>query len=818
MFMWCPKFIEDQHLFQFLSGLNDSYLTAKSSILMMSPYPSISKAYSLLQQDESQKESHLVSSGFSTDSASFSIPSTQLHPNKQYTQRVTFESKKPLLSTTVSCKYCKKSGHAIEKCYRFHGFPPDFKFTKNKRSASCVQMEESSYSPVVFKTYEAPFHGFSKEQYNHLMTLLQQIHISPNYAPASAAADSGGYAHFTGVSYLPVEKMHSLAHSLSASFNSVRKLWILDSGATNHMTPYENFLHNIQHLTSPFLITLPNGYKGPSLKRPLEIGKEAHGLYFLLLDMPLLSVHDFSVDSSNACNISADPLPHSPSCIPISITNKIDLVWLQRSDNAYELGSSIEAKTFFADNGILHQTTIPHTPQQNGVVERKHKHLLETSRALLFQSNLPTKYWGDYIPNSSSPIISSSPIPVPSSPLLRKSTRVHQPPAHLADYVCNSALPSTPLSTQPKVFSTDVPLHEPQFYQQAVSHPVWGWIVHQLDVNNAFLHGDLHEEVYMKVPPVLSSRGYISSKNDYSLFTKYVGSSLTILAVHVDDILLVGNDITELDSLKTFLDARFKIKDLGEVHYFLGLEVSSHLEDFLMCQHKFTFELLAEFNCTHFTPVVTPLDPSIKLTSDVDAPMSDPSIFRRLVLHMLAGIHVPRYLMNAPGQGILLSKNADLSLVAFSNSDWASYAQSRRSVTGYFITLRGSPISWKSKKQPTISLSSAEAEYRALRTVVAEVSWLIRVLVDLGLTLSSPVPIFYDSHTALHIAKNPVFHERTKHIKVDCHFVRDCLASGLISLHHFSYSTNLADILTKPFPGPAHHNLLCKLGVLPPPA
>ncbi|XP_070043049.1 uncharacterized protein [Nicotiana tomentosiformis] len=489
-----PKFIEDQYLFQFLSGLNDSYSIAKSSILMMSLYPSISKAYSLLQQDESQKETHLS--------------------------------------------------------------------------------WESSYSPIALKTFEAPVHGFSKEQYSHLMTLLQQTHISPNYTPASPAANSSGYAYFAGVSYLPVEKMHSLAHSLSASFNS-----------------------------------------GPSLKRPLKIGKEAHGFYFLLPDMPLLSAHDSSVDSSNASS-ALSILKTFTSMVKVHFNYSIQSF---RSDNAYE------AKTFFAHNGILHQTTIPHTPQQNGVIERKHKHLLETSRALLFQFNLPTKYWGDCvltatylinrlpyyvldnsspieklhdtppsydhlrsfgclcftttpkpgrdkfqsraiasvfigypcgkkgykllnlsnhsilfsrdvqfhesifpnssslpssifpvsfpdssdIPASSSPIISpsltpgftseptpsstpptispisrsnspislfsstSSPLPVPSIPLFRKSTRVHQPPAHLADYVCNSALPSASLSTQPKVLSTDMLVHEPQFYQQAVSRHIW---------------------------------------------------------------------------------------------------------------------------------------------------------------------------------------------------------------------------------------------------------------------------------------------------------------------------------------------------------
>ncbi|XP_019262539.1 PREDICTED: uncharacterized protein LOC109240364 [Nicotiana attenuata] len=350
---------------------------------------------------------------------------------------------------------------------------------------------------------------------------------------------------------------------------------------------------------------------------------------------------------------------------------------------------------------------------------------------------------------------------------------------------------------------------------------------------------------FSKLSDALLSRGYIASKNDYSLFTKSSGASLVILVVYVDDILLAGSDIAEMTALKQFLDDQFKIKDLGLVHYFMGLEVSSHPDGYVLHQHKYTSDLLEEFKCSHLSPLSTPLDPSIKLTVDMGDPLPDPSIYRRLVgklnflqhtrpdvaysvqhlsqflqtprvPHMLAALHVLRYLMTAPAQGVLLSNTPDFALAAFSDSDWATCAHSRRSVTGFFITLGGCPISWKSKKQPTISLSSVEAEYRALRKVAAEVSWLVRLLGDLGLSITAPVPVFCDSQAALHVAKNPVFHERMKHIEVDCHYVRDCLSSGLISLQFVRSSAQLADIMTKALHGPLHHSLLGKLGVFSP--
>lgn len=136
---------------------------------------------------------------------------------------------------------------------------------------------------------------------------------------------------------------------------------------------------------------------------------------------------------------------------------------------------------------------------------------------------------------------------------------------------------------------------------------------------------------FSKLFEALLSRGYISCKNDYNLFTKHNSGSLVVLDVYVDDILLAGDYTAELLSIKEFLDHQFKIKDLGIVHYFLGLEVSHLPQVYLICQHNYTLDLLNEFNCQDFTPVLTPLDPSIKITLDMNAPVTDPNVYRRIV-------------------------------------------------------------------------------------------------------------------------------------------------------------------------------------------
>lgn len=131
----------------------------------------------------------------------------------------------------------------------------------------------------------------------------------------------------------------------------------------------------------------------------------------------------------------------------------------------------------------------------------------------------------------------------------------------------------------------------------------------------------------------------------------------------------------------------------------------------------------------------------------------------------------------------------------------------------YVVLLGESAIIWKSKKQDIVSLSSAEAEYRSIRKVVGELIWIKRLLEELTDTCQKHIPIFCDSQVAVHMERNPVFHERTKHIEVDCHFVRDKIQDGLITLHHISTNDQLADILTKALTCIKHTSILGKLAV-----
>lgn len=180
---------------------------------------------------------------------------------------------------------------------------------------------------------------------------------------------------------------------------------------------------------------------------------------------------------------------------------------------------------------------------------------------------------------------------------------------------------------------------------------------------------------------------------------------------------------------------------------------------------------------------------------------------------MQAALRTVRYLKGTPGQGILLHSDNDFQITGWCDSDWASCAITRRSVTGYFVQLGASPVSWKTRKQPTVSCSSAEAEYRAMAFLTKELIWLKRILCALGVAHDSPMRIHCDSKSAIHIGNNPVFHERTKHIEVYCHFIRDECLAGTIILIHVNTQTQLADIFTKPLGRQAFDDFRDKLGI-----
>jgi len=347
---------------------------------------------------------------------------------------------------------------------------------------------------------------------------------------------------------------------------------------------------------------------------------------------------------------------------------------------------------------------------------------------------------------------------------------------------------------------------------------------------------------FSKLSTALLDLGFSQSKADYSLFTKAQDSLFIGLLVYVDDIAITSNDAAAVTSLIADLNSKFCLKDLGSLKYFLGLEIARSSLGISVSQRKYALEILQDSGFLASKPVSFPIEQNLKLSRDHGTLLADPTPYRRLIgrllyltltrpdlaysvqtlsqfmdkphqPHLDAAYRVLRYVKHAPGQGLFFSAQSDFKLKAFCDADWVGCYDTRRSITGFCVFLGTSLISWKSKKQQTISRSSAESEYRSMASTGCELLWLFNLLHDFQIVHPHPATLFCDSQAALHIAANPVFHERTKHIDIDCHFIREKIQLGLIKTLHVSSQNQLADIFTKALGNSLFYKLLSKMSV-----
>ncbi|KAL9997937.1 putative RNA-directed DNA polymerase [Helianthus debilis subsp. tardiflorus] len=329
------------------------------------------------------------------------------------------------------------------------------------------------------------------------------------------------------------------------------------------------------------------------------------------------------------------------------------------------------------------------------------------------------------------------------------------------------------------------------------------WPLHQFDVKNAFLHGELEEEVYMEAPPgftesfkpgevcrlkkslyglkqsprawfgrftlAMKKYGFKQSNSDHTLFLKQRGKLITCLIIYVDDMIVTGNDEEEMKRLKANLFSEFEMKDLGRLKYFLGIEVLRSNRGIFICQKKYILDLLAETGMIDCKPSDTPMIMNQKLCMEEGAQLTD--------------------------------------------RDWAGDKGDRRSTSGYFTLVGGNLVTWRSKKQKVVALSSAEAEFRGIARGLTEVLWVRKLLTEIGFPQNKSNQILCDNKAAIQISENPVQHDRTKHIEVDRNFIKEKIETGVIELPFVRSEDQLADILTKAVNGRTFSKCLGKLNV-----
>jgi hypothetical protein len=386
-----------------------------------------------------------------------------------------------------------------------------------------------------------------------------------------------------------------------------------------------------------------------------------------------------------------------------------------------------------------------------------------------------------------------------------------------------------------------------------------GWKIHQMDVKTTFLNGIIEEEVYIEQPEgfevqgrdshvcrlkralyglkqaprawysridnYLQGMGFTKSEADSNLYYIIVGGEPLILVLYVDDLFLTGSERL-IAECKRDLASEYEMKDLGLMHYFLGLEVWQRDGQTFLGQGKYAVEILKRFGMQDCRPMSTPMVTNWKKIDASRSEAVDPTLYRQLIgslmylvntrpdicfavntlsqfmvesrrVHWVAAKHVLRYLRGTVEYGLSYIQGDGVKLMGFTDADWAGNTVDRKSTSGCCFSLGSGVVSWFNRKQKSVALSSAEAEYMAASLAACEAIWLRKLLMGLfGQELETTV-IHCDNQSCIKLSENPVFHDRSKHIEIRFHFIRDCVQKGTVKLQYVPTGEQVADILTK---------------------
>ncbi|RVW52778.1 Retrovirus-related Pol polyprotein from transposon RE2 [Vitis vinifera] len=661
--------------------------------------------------------------------------------------------------------------------------------------------------------------------------------------------------------------------------------WILDSGASDHLSGNKDLFSSITTTSDLPTVTLANGSqtvaKGIGLALPLPSLPLTSVLYTPECPFNLISISKITrtlncsitfsdkfvtlQDRSTGKTIGigresqasiTSPQIHLlqfafPLDAPLLIHNRLghpSLSKFQKMVPRFSTLSSLPSQftSFMSHHGILHQSSCAHTPQQNGVAERKNRHLVETARQAFRQSHevpllgifqtsegyrcYSLRLIGTFIsadvtffedspffstPSESLPVSEVLPIPIVSPPDVmppRPLQVYHRRPRVVAPLPFPEApadsLPIPSASPAPALPSpNDLPIAVSESTHEALSHPGWrqamvdemaalhsngtwdlvvlpsgkstvgcrwvyavkvgpdgqvdrlkarlvakgytqvygsdygdtfspvakiasvrlllsmaamcSWPLYQLDIKNAFLHGDLAEEVYMEQPPGFVAQGesglvcrlrrslYGLKQSPRAWFSRF--SSV------VQEFGMLRSNSRPFQFF-IIITPWGSTKDLGKLKYFLGIEIAQSSSGVVLSQRKYALDILEETGMLDCKPVDTPMDPNVKLVPGQGSLYGDPGRYRRLSpcdSHWDAVIRILRYIKSTPGQGVLYENRGHTQVVGYTDADWAGSPTDRRSTSGYCVFIGGNLISWKSKKQDVVARSSAEAEYRA---------------------------------------------------------------------------------------------------------
>lgn len=400
--------------------------------------------------------------------------------------------------------------------------------------------------------------------------------------------------------------------------------------------------------------------------------------------------------------------------------------------------------------------------------------------------------------------------------------------------------------------------------------------VFQMDVKSAFLNGELEEEVYLEQPPgfidpelvdfvyllfksvyglrqsprcwyetlsvFLIESGFTRGVIDKTLFYKNVKNDLILVQVYVDDIIFGSSNERLCEKFAKLMQDKYEMSMMGELSFFLGLQISQRKDGIFICQSKYVRDLLKKYNLEDASAAKTPMATATKLDEDKTGKPVDITSYRGMIgsllyltasrpdimfatclcarfqadpreSHLITVKRIFRYLKGTPNLGIWYPRDTGFNLIGYTDSDYAGCRIDRKSTSGACQFLGRRLVSWQSKKQHTVSTSTAEAEYIAAGSCVAQILWMRNQLKDYGME-HKKIPIMCDNTSAIAITNNPVDHSRTKHIDIRYHFIREHVEEGTVELHFVPTMQQIADIFTKPLDEVTFNRLVGELGML----
>jgi hypothetical protein len=361
------------------------------------------------------------------------------------------------------------------------------------------------------------------------------------------------------------------------------------------------------------------------------------------------------------------------------------------------------------------------------------------------------------------------------------------------------------------------------------------WKLHQMDVKTAFLNGVIEEEVYIEQPQgfevedrkshvcrlkkalyglkqaprawygcidsFLMSLGFNKSKEDSNLYFKIMENEPVILLLYLDDLFLTGEENIIVEC-KQRLAVEFEMKDLGLMHYFLGLEVWQSPERIFLNQGKYMVEILKRFNMLECKSMNTPMEAKLKLLVDTSSDLIDTTLYRQIIgslmyltntkldicfavntlsqflvepirVHLVAAKHLMRYLKGTMDYGLDYDGDHEFTLSGYTDADWAGSVVDKKNTSGCCFSLGSAMISWQSRKKSSISLSTTEAEYIVACSTSCEAIWLRKLLTGLFDLEMRATTILCDNQSCIKMIENHVFHDRSKHVEICYHFIHD---------------------------------------------